>query len=310
MKTIRIGTRGSDLAVWQARFVASVLVQRHSGLNVEMRLIKTEGDRRTDVPLTEIGGKNLFVKELEYALLDGQIDIAVHSMKDVTVNLGPDFEIPIFLKRENPCDAFVSNTFASIEELPHNARVGTCSLRRQSQLLAARKDLTVAPLRGNVPTRLARLDEGRFDGIILAVAGLKRLGLDQRIAQIMPAERYVPSPGQGALGIECRTDDLSVREIIAPLNHDQTWISVNAERQVNRRLGGSCHVPLGVYAQMLDQRIKITASVGLVDGSRQIRETASGCTNEAMEVADVLADTLIASGAEEIIQSCETSASG
>ncbi len=310
MNSIRIGTRGSRLAVWQAEHVAQLISRLHPGLEIELRHVKTEGDKRTDVPLLEIGGKNLFVKELEMALLDGRVDIAVHSMKDVTVNVAPEFDIPVFVERDDPSDAFVSNKFNSVWDLPRGAKVGTCSLRRQSQLLAMRNDLIVAPLRGNVVTRLSKLDEGRYDAIILASAGLKRLGLDERIAESMPLKQFIPSPGQGAMGIECRSCDNDIRELIAPLNHFSTWIAVGAERKVNRRLGGSCHAPLGVYASKKNGDIYMLASLALPDGNRQIFETASGSAENSEFVADMLADSLIEHGAEEIIKCCEVSSNG
>ncbi len=305
MKTLRIGTRASKLALWQARHVAQLLAGLRPELTIELCEISTEADRRTNVALTAIGGKNLFVKELEQALSDRRVDIAVHSMKDVTASLQPQFDIPVILEREDPRDAFVSNAFASIQDLPENATLGTCSPRRQSQMLALRRDLAVVQLRGNVQTRLARLDEGGFDATILAVSGLRRLDLESRITEFLSVSLHVPSPGQGALGIECRSDDDAVRELIAPLNHPPTRTEVEAERHVNRRLGGNCHMPLGTYAKIRDGHIEIQAYVGLPDGSRRIVETEAGRASESGQVADALADTLIARGSLEVLETCE-----
>ena len=302
MNILRIGTRGSELAIWQAKYVSSQLQEHHSDLEVEICYIKTEGDKRTDVPLTEIGGKNLFVKELEVALLDGRIDIAVHSMKDVTVNLRPEFDIPVILQRENPCDALVSNSYKSLEELPLDATIGTSSLRRQSQLLMTRKDLNIKTLRGNVQTRLKRLDEGSYDAIILAVAGLKRLELEYRITQELPVEHFVPSPGQGALGVECRANDDATHELILPLDHSSTHTLVNAERIVNRRLGGSCFVPLGVHAQSETKSVNIHAYLGDPLGSRNLSDTVSTTLENCIDTAETLAENLLSRGAREILE--------
>ena len=305
MQVIRIGTRGSDLAMWQAEHVASHLCNI-SGRQIEVGPIKTEGDRRVDVPLSEIGGKGLFIKELEHALVQKDIDIAVHSMKDVTVNLDSRFCIPVILKRENPYDALISSRYQSLADLPLNAVVGTSSLRRKSQLLTLRPDLDIQMVRGNVPTRLRRLDEGRYDAIVLAVSGLKRLGMDHRITQVLRGKNHIPSPGQGALGIECRSGDEETRKLIAPLNHAHSSIAVQAERLVNRALGGSCVTPIGIHASISDDSIRMSAWIGSIDGRQTIRADTKGPVAEFEQVAQSLAKMLEDQGAQEILDVCES----
>ena len=305
MNRIRIGTRGSVLALWQANYVAMRLHETYPDLVVETVPIKTEGDRRQDVPLVQIGGKGLFVKELESALLDDRIDIAVHSMKDVTVNMPEDFCIPVILEREDPRDALVSNHTQSIEDLPQNATVGTCSPRRRSQLLSMRPDVQVKELRGNVPTRLKKLDDGQFDAVILAIAGLNRLGLQERITQRLNPEIFVPSPGQGAMGIECRANDSEMLELLEPLNHSTTFSCVSAERQVNRRLGGSCHSPMGVFACNSNNELKIRAWVGNLDGSDWILKHSGETADKESLAVDELVEKLSNAGALEILASAE-----
>lgn len=305
MNRIRIGTRGSVLALWQANYVAKRLHETYPDLVVETVPIKTEGDRRQDVPLVQIGGKGLFVKELESALLDDRIDIAVHSMKDVTVNMPEDFCIPVILEREDPRDALVSNHTQSIEDLPQNATVGTCSPRRRSQLLSMRPDVQVKELRGNVPTRLKKMDDGQFDAVILAIAGLNRLGLQERITQRLNPEIFVPSPGQGAMGIECRANDSEMLELLEPLNHSTTFSCVSAERQVNRRLGGSCHSPMGVFACNSNNELKIRAWVGNLDGSDWILKHSGETADKESLAVDELVEKLSNAGALEILASAE-----
>ena len=305
MNRIRIGTRGSVLALWQANYVAMRLHETYPDLVVETVPIKTEGDRRQDVPLVQIGGKGLFVKELESALLDDRIDIAVHSMKDVTVNMPEDFCIPVILEREDPRDALVSNHTQSIEDLPQNATVGTCSPRRRSQLLSMRPDVQVKELRGNVPTRLKKMDDGQFDAVILAIAGLNRLGLQERITQRLNPEIFVPSPGQGAMGIECRANDSEMLELLEPLNHSTTFSCVSAERQVNRRLGGSCHSPMGVFACNSNNELKIRAWVGNLDGSDWILKHSGETADKESLAVDELVEKLSNAGALEILASAE-----
>ncbi len=304
---IRIGTRGSELALWQSNHIASQLVSICPNLEIEIVAIKTEGDKRLDVPLSKVGGKGLFIKELENALIDNRIDIAVHSMKDVTVYLAEDFCVPVILERGDPYDAFVSNKYASLSELPNGAVVGTCSLRRHSQLLNTRPDLKIKSLRGNVNTRLKRLDNGEYDGIILAAAGLKRLGLGHRIAETLNNGKHIPSPGQGALGIECRSDDPAVLTAIMPLNHEKTNVAVNSERAVNAELGGSCYVPIGVHAHTYDKRLDIQAFIGSVDGQQIVEAQVTAALDESANLPTDLAQTLIKNGAMEILETCSPS---
>ena len=304
MKEFRIGTRGSELAMWQASHVAGLLQNLHPQVRIEVVPITTEGDRRLDVSLSQLGGKGLFIKELERCLLEDRIDIAVHSMKDVTVNLDPEFCIDVILERANPYDALVSNHFDSLDSLPENAVIGTCSLRRQSQLKSLRPDLQFVTLRGNVPTRLKRLDSGEFDAIVLAVSGLTRLGREGRITQILNGEHHIPSPGQGAMGIECRSRDSQVQEFISPLNHETTSIAVNAERLTNRALGGSCVVPVGIHTTVGGERMKMGAFIGSLDGSECIRSTIQGKISESEKLAKTLADDLEQRGARKILDAC------
>ncbi len=301
MKTVRIGTRRSQLAKWQANYVAGLLLEHFPEVEIEIVSIETEGDRRLDVVLSELGGKGLFIKELERALSDDRIDIAVHSMKDVTVHLAEKYCIPAILERGNPYDAFVSNEFASIDELPQHAVVGTSSLRRQSQLLRIRSDLTIQTLRGNVPTRLGRLGDGDFDAIILAVSGLQRLNLEHHVTQQLRGSCHVPSPGQGAVGVECRSSDIKVQELIASLNHESSHIAVSAERTVNLELGGNCHVPIGIHATVENGRIFMSASVSTPDGENNVCAQLEGSVGDWKVVALNLAEILRFRGAEEIL---------
>ena len=306
MQKIRIGTRGSELALWQANHVAELLGKHNSEVQVEIVPIKTEGDRRIDVKLSQFGGKGLFIKELERSLHDDQVDIAVHSMKDVTVKLDPEFCIKVILDRGNPYDALVSNRYGSIDQLPPNATIGTCSLRRKSQLQSLRPDLRFVTLRGNVPTRLKRLDAGEFDAIVLAVSGLNRLGRANRITQVLEGKDHIPSPGQGALGIECRSRDARIQELIAPLNHEQSSIAVHAERLTNRQLGGSCVAPIGIHASVNNGRMEMSASIGSVDGSGRIRSSIEGSTEDSTTIAHAVAGELDRQGAREILNAWES----
>lgn len=306
MQEIRIGTRGSELAMWQANHVAGLLNESHCDVRTEIIPIKTEADRRLDVSLSEVGGKGLFIKELERSLLDDKIDIAVHSMKDVTVNLHPEFCIDVILHRANPYDALVSNRHVSIEALPSESVIGTCSLRRKSQLSSVRPDLRFVMLRGNVTTRLSRLDSDEFDAIILAVSGLMRLGRENRVTQELAGMNHIPSPGQGALGIECRSDDCRVRELIAPLNHEPSRIAVHAERLTNRELGGSCVAPVGIHALVSNGQMEISASVGSLNGRGSLTSSKTGTTADFVRTAQSLADNLNQQGAREILNAWES----
>lgn len=300
--TIRIATRQSPLALWQAHYVRDRLLASHPGLTVELVTMVTRGDVILDTPLAKVGGKGLFVKELETALLEGRADIAVHSMKDVPVAFPEGLGLVTICEREDPRDAFVSNRFNSLDELPAGSIVGTSSLRRQCQLKARRPDLTIIDLRGNVGTRLSKLDNGDYDAIILAAAGLKRLNLAERIRGYMAPEESLPAVGQGAVGIECRLDDSKTRALLAPLNHQETAVRVLAERAMNARLEGGCQVPIGSYAILEGDTLWLRALVGEPDGSLIIRGERRGSINDAEQMGIALADELLAQGADGILK--------
>lgn len=301
MRLIRIGTRKSQLALWQANYVRDQLLGYHQNLKVVLVEIVSTGDKTLDVPLSQVGGKGLFLKELEQALLHKEIDLAVHSMKDMTVSLPPGLGIAVICPREDPRDVFVSNRFEAIDQLPEGAVVGTCSLRRQCQVRARFPYLQLANLRGNVNTRLGKLDQGDFDGIVLAAAGLKRLQLEHRITEYLEPEICLPAVGQGAVGIECRLDDIAVMALIEPLNHKDSAIRVTAERAANERLGGGCHVPVAVYSELTNGTIGIRALVGNLDGSVLLRSTKSGSQLDPVGTGYAVADDLLNQGAGEIL---------
>ena len=299
---IRIATRKSPLAMWQAEHVAAALKAAHPGIQVELLGMSTQGDKILDTPLAKIGGKGLFVKELEQGMLEGSADIAVHSMKDVPVELPEGLHLPVIMEREDPRDAFVSNRFASLDELPQGAKVGTSSLRRQSQIMASRPDLELLPLRGNVNTRLRKLDEGEYDAIILAAAGLIRLEFGDRIRAFIEPEQSLPAIGQGAVGIECRADDERVNSLIAPLHHAGTAIRVRAERAMNNRLEGGCQVPIAGHAILEGEQLWLRGLVGSVDGKRIIRDEIRGPVEAAESLGTTLAERLLDDGAAEILR--------
>jgi hydroxymethylbilane synthase len=301
--SIRIATRKSPLALWQAEHVAAALCRIHPGQRVEILGMSTRGDKILDAPLAKIGGKGLFVKELEQGMLDGRADIAVHSMKDVPVELPDGLHLSVICPREDPRDAFVAKNYASFETLPKGARLGTSSLRRQCQLAAQRPDLNIIDLRGNVNTRLQKLDNGDYDAIILAAAGLKRLGMDNRITEYLSPEVSLPAIGQGAVGIECRQDDDWVNELLAPLNDRDTAIRVKAERALNHRLQGGCQVPIAGYAELSHGVILLRGLVGTVDGSQIIHGEIAGQPEDAEYLGRVLAEDLLSRGADEILES-------
>lgn len=301
MQRIRIATRKSALALWQAEFVKAELLKHHPELTVELVPMSTQGDKILDTPLAKIGGKGLFVKELETAMLEDRADIAVHSMKDVPVEFPDGLMLSTICEREDPRDAFVSNQFRAIAELPPGAVVGTSSLRRQCQLKAQRPDLQVRDLRGNVNTRLAKLDNGEFAAIILAAAGLLRLGFAERIAGYLPVEQSLPANGQGAVGIECRTSDQRVQALLAPLEHGITRNCVLAERAMNRRLQGGCQVPIGAFATQHGEQITLRGLVGSLDGSEIIRDQVQGPASSAEALGQQLAERLLAAGAGKIL---------
>jgi len=300
---IRIATRKSPLAMWQAEHVAATLRQLHPGLEVELMGMSTQGDRILDTPLAKIGGKGLFVKELEQGMLERRADIAVHSMKDVPVELPPGLHLPVFMRREDPRDAFVSHHYEDLAALPDGAVVGTASLRRQCQIRERRPDLLIKTLRGNINTRLGRLEEGRFDAIILASSGMKRMGFSDRIRSILPPEQSLPAIGQGALGIECRQDDERVNDLIAPLNHADSAARVGCERALNRELKGGCQVPIAGYAELEDGELHLRALVGEPDGSRVIRAEGRAQSADGQALGIRIAQELLAGGAGDILAS-------
>jgi hydroxymethylbilane synthase len=299
--TLKIATRKSPLALWQAEFVADTLRQLHPGLEVSLLPMSTKGDRVLDSPLAKIGGKGLFVKELENGLLNNEADIAVHSTKDVPVGFPEGLHLAVILQREKPSDAFVSNNYDSFEALPEGAKVGTSSLRRQCQIRAQRPDLQLIDLRGNVNTRLSKLDEGQYDAIILATSGLIRLGFESRIKMELPYEVCLPAIAQGALSIECREDDERVNRLLAPLHHGPSAACVLAERSMNAKLEGGCQVPIAGHAVIEHELLFMRALVGTVDGKTILRGDISGRPESARELGVVLAEDFISRGAKEIL---------
>ena len=298
---LRIATRKSPLALWQAEEVARRLRAAHPGLEVELVGMTTRGDRILDTPLARVGGKGLFVKELEQGMLEGRADIAVHSMKDVPMAFPPGLGLAVILEREDPRDAFVSNEHAGLDDLPEGAVVGTSSLRRQCQLRARRPDLEVRDLRGNVNTRLSKLDDGEYDAIILAAAGLIRLGFEQRITAFIEPEQSLPAIGQGAIGIECRSDDEAVLTLLAPLDDPDTHVRVAAERAFNARLNGGCQVPIAGHAVLEGDTLHLRGLVGAVDGSRIVDGEIRGPRNEAESLGVQLAEELLGRGADALL---------
>lgn len=301
-QTVRIATRKSALALWQAEYVKAQLEHFHPGINVELVPMTTKGDIILDTPLAKVGGKGLFVKELEVAMLENRADIAVHSMKDVPVEFPEGLGLEVICPREDPRDAFVSNTIASFADLPQGAVVGTSSLRRQCQIKALRPDLDIRDLRGNVNTRLKKLDNGEYDAIILAAAGLIRLEMPERIREFIAPEVMLPANGQGAVGIECRTDDETIKALLAPLGCEETRIRVLAERAMNRALEGGCQVPIGSYAVIENDQVFLRGLVGAVDGSEILTSEVRGNIANAEQLGTDLAATLLADGADKILR--------
>lgn len=301
MKILRLGTRKSQLALWQAHYVRAALQRRHPGLHVELIPMTTEGDRILDRSLAQVGGKGLFIKELEQGLLENRTDIAVHSLKDVTATLPRGLHLAVVCEREDPRDAFLSNRYATLASLPDGACVGTSSLRRQCQLREAYPHLQIVALRGNVNTRLAKLDAGEFDAIILAVAGVKRLGMEARIRERLDPAVSLPAVGQGAICIECRADDAATNELLAPLNHPATQLCVTAERAMNAHLDGGCQVPIGGYAELHGDTLHLRGLVGEPDGSRLLRADIRGPVAQADQLGVQLAQKLLAQGAKDIL---------
>jgi len=302
VRIIKIATRQSPLALWQAEYVAERLKQAHLGIKTELVKMVTQGDKILDSPLSKIGGKGLFVKELEQGMIEGKADIAVHSMKDVPMAFPSSLHLAVILPREDPSDAFVSNHYASIDQLPAHAKIGTSSLRRQCQIAEHFPNAEILSLRGNVNTRLAKLDAGNYDAIILASAGLKRLGFSQRITQTLNSDFSLPAVGQGAVGIECRVDDVEINQLLAPLHDPDSTIRVTAERAMNQRLNGGCQVPIAGFAELRVDGLFMRGLVGKPDGSVIYRAEQVGRTDQAIEIGQAIADKLLAKGAGEILK--------
>jgi hydroxymethylbilane synthase len=301
VNVIRIATRGSALALWQARHVAKRLETAHPGLRVSLTVLKTTGDKILDVPLAKVGGKGLFVKEIEDAVAERRADLAVHSMKDVPATLPEGLTIAAISEREDPRDAWLSPSGARLDDLPAGARVGTSSLRRTSQLRSLRSDLTIVPLRGNVDTRVRKLREGQFEAVVLAAAGLRRLGLESHITELLPVTRMLPAIAQGALGLEIRADDDVTRALLGPLHHETSALCVRAERAFLRRLGGDCNVPVAGYAT-LEGELRLRGLVAHPDGTRMVRGERQGSAAAPEAVGEALAEELLGRGAEEVLR--------
>lgn len=301
-QTLRIATRSSPLAMWQAEEVQRLLKIAHPQLRVELVPMVTRGDKILDKSLNKVGGKGLFIKELEHSLYENTSDIAVHSMKDVPMELPEGLVLPVMLERADPRDAFVSNRYTSIDELPENAKVGTSSLRRQALLSSQYPNFTILDLRGNVGTRLQKLDDGQYDAIILAAAGLKRLGLENRIASTLSIQQSLPAIGQGAIGIECRAGDNAIIDLIKPLNHAATYTCVSAERQLNLRMHGGCHVPIAGHAVFTDESsLSLEGFIGLPDGSKHLASSDKGVSEDPLTLGNQVADQLLAQGAQSLL---------
>jgi hydroxymethylbilane synthase len=298
MARLRIGSRGSQLALWQAHHISALL--RECGHEVELEIIKTTGDKITDVALAKVGTKGMFTKEIEEALAEGRIDLAVHSLKDLPTELSQGFEIAAVTTRENPRDVFCSSKYASIEDLPRAARVGTSSLRRQAQLKAVRPDLDIHPLRGNVDTRLRKLEAGEYDAIILAAAGLNRLGKTQLVREVIPSEVMCPAAGQGALGIEIRAGDSNTRQHLAFLDDAAARATTTCERALLNKLGGGCQVPIGAFAQVRDGRLHLEAIVADPDGSKVLRESRDG--SDPVPLGESVGEILLQRGGDAILE--------
>jgi hydroxymethylbilane synthase len=299
MPKLRIGSRGSQLALWQANHISALL--RTRGHDVEIEIIHTTGDKITDVALAMVGTKGMFTKEIEEALAAGRVDLAVHSLKDLPTELPPGFEIVAVTERKDPRDAFCSRLYAKVEDLPQGARVGTSSLRRQAQLKAIRPDLDIHPLRGNVDTRLRKLEQGEYDAIILAASGLKRLGKTELIRQIIPPEIMCPAAGQGALGIEIRQDDAATRQYLEFLNDPAARAATTCERALLNSLGGGCQVPIGAFAEIHNGKLHLDAIVADPDGSKLLRESRDGSLGDPEALGNAVGEILLSRGGNEIL---------
>src|SRR6202051_4848876 len=300
MPKLRIGSRGSQLALWQSNHISALL--RARGHEVEIEIIHTTGDKITDVALAMVGTKGMFTKEIEEAVAGGRVDLAVHSLKDLPTELPPGFEIAAVTKREDARDAFCSRLYSNVENLPHGARVGTSSLRRQAQLKAIRPDLDIHPLRGTVDTRLRKLEQGEYDAIILASAGLNRLGKTELIKQIIPAQIMCPAAGQGALAIEIREADSATRQHVEFLNDDAARAATTCERALLNRLGGGCQVPIGAFAEMRNGKLHLEAIVADPDGSKVLRESRDGNLNDPEKLGRTVGETLLNCGGDKILE--------
>lgn len=299
---IRIGTRGSPLALWQSNWIKSRLQSLHPGLEAEIVPIKTSGDKIQDVALAKIGGKGLFVKEIEEALLRGQIDIAVHSMKDVPIKLPAGLNIVAIPSREDPRDALISKDDVKLKDLPRKARIGTGSLRRITQLLNYRPDLEIVPLRGNVETRIKKMTSETLDGIVLAVAGLRRMGMEDKISEAIDPAILLPAMGQGAIGVEARQFDADVLELVLELDHEETHIALEAERSFLRALGGGCQVPIGAYATLAGGQLTLKAVVGSLDGKQIFKSEKTGVPQNAQDIGESLGKEMLEKGAGKLLE--------
>ena len=300
-KQLRIGTRASQLALWQANWVKSELEKKYPGMEVTLTKIKTIGDKILDVPLAQVGGKGLFVKEIEEAMLRGEIDIAVHSMKDVPTEFPEGLGLHCITEREDPRDAVISRK-TKFTDLPQGARIGTSALRRQAQLLKVRPDLQMVIIRGNVETRIRKLDEDNLDAVILAAAGLKRLGFTEKVAEYLDTDLSIPAIGQGALGIECRLDDETIKQTIDFFNHPDTAWAVRAERALLKRCEGGCQVPIAAHGTVSGDQLRLTGFIAAVDGSRSVRGEIYGPVSECEQLGIKLADQLLADGGKTILE--------
>lgn len=301
---IRIATRKSRLALWQAEYVKRLLLANDPGLHIQLLPLLTQGDKITDTRLLKAGGKGLFVKELERALLTEQADLAVHSMKDMSADLTDGLILSAVCQRARPHDAFVANNYHHFSALPPAAKVGTSSLRRQCQLMSLRPDITIRTLRGNIDTRLAKLDSGEYDAIVLAAAGLQRLGLSSRIRHCFDLTHILPAAGQGALGIECRVGDQNILDLVAPLNHIGSAACVHAERNISAVLGGNCQTPVAAYATLGDNQMTVRGLVGSPDGRKVVRSVATGSLEQAQDLGIQAGRQLLQQGAVQILQDC------
>lgn len=304
-RVLRIGSRGSRLALWQAEFIKRLITRSLPDIKIEISVIRTTGDRVADLSLSLIGGKEVFVKEIEEALLLKEIGIAVHSMKDLPSTLPVGLKIGAVAKRHDPRDALVSKEGIRFDELPKGARIGTGSVRRQAQLLYFRPDLQIIPIRGNVDTRLRKLRNDGFDGVVLALAGLERMGLESEIAEVFSFDVLIPAPGQGAIAVECRGDDEEINQILLTINHEESEVATSAERSFLERLGGSCHVPVGCYAEVKEVRIKILGLIASPDGKNLIREDIEGSVQNHKSLGKELAERILLKGGEEILSNLD-----